>query len=262
MPELPEVETARRLIESVALGKAIRRIVALHPSMRRSLPARSAARAAGRTVVRVERRAKHQLLHLDDESILHVHFRMSGDWKVLEAGDAVPAHARAIIELHDGALIALIDPRALGSITHHRAGTLSLPPLGPEPLDPSFDANALRAGLAGRRGPIKPALLDQRVAGGIGNIYAVEALWIARVDPRASARMVSMRRLARLADALRDVMLAAIEAPARHVSMTGAAEPRFHVYDREGERCARCGGRIRRIVQAGRSTYFCGRCQR
>ena len=187
---------------------------------------------------------------------------MSGDWQILDAGDAVPVHARAIIELHDGTRIALIDPRALGSITHHRAGTLSLPALGPEPLDPSFDADVLRAGLVGRRGPIKPALLDQRVVAGVGNIYAVEALWIARIDPRTSARTVSMRRLTRLADALRGVLRAAIEAAARHVSTTGAAEPRFQVYDREGEMCARCGGRIRRIVQAGRSTYFCGRCQR
>ena len=260
MPELPEVEQAARALERVSRGRVIRRLVALHPALRRTLPARRAARAAGRTVLRVERRAKHQLVHLSDGSILHVHFRMAGDWVIDRVADELPAHARALLELDDGTRIALVDPRALSTITLTREGEHRLPALGPEPLDPAFDADVFAAALARRRGAIKPALLDQRVVAGIGNIYAVEALWLARIDPRTRASALGPRRRVRLIEAMRDVVRVALDAPARYADPEAA--PRFSVYDREGEPCRRCGARVRRIVQAGRSTYFCPGCQR
>ena len=260
MPELPEVEQARRLLETHARGRVVREVRALHPALRRSLPPRSAGRAAGRRIVRVERRAKHQLLHLDDGALLHVHFRMSGDWLIGRVGDALHRHARAIIELDDDTRISLIDPRALGTIIYRPAGADGVPLLGPEPLDPAFGGALLRSGFASRRGAVKPALLDQRVVAGIGNIYAVEALWRARIDPRTTARTLRSARLERLADALRDVVRDALETPARYSDPD--ANSRFEVYDREGQRCRRCGRRVRRIAQAGRSTYFCGGCQR
>lgn len=260
MPELPEVEQARRLLERHAVGRVVRKLGVLHPALRRTLPSRAATRAVGRRIVRVERRAKHQLVHLDDGAMLHVHFRMSGDWHFDRTGDAVHRHARALIELDDGSRVSLIDPRALGTIVYRRAGTLALPALGLEPLDPEFSGATLRAVLAGRRGAIKPALLDQRVVAGIGNIYAVEALWRAKIDPRTAARTLRRLRLDRLAVALREVIHDAIEEPARYSDL--AAAPRFDVYDREREPCHRCERRIRRIVQAGRSTYYCPGCQK
>lgn len=260
MPELPEVERAAKLLDRAARGRTIRRIVALHPAQRRGLPARRAARAAGRTIVRIERRAKHQLVHLGDGAVLHVHFRMAGDWSIGRISDPLPAHARAVIELDDETRIALVDPRALSTMTLSFDGALRLPPLGPEPLDDGFDAVVLCAALARRRGGIKPALLDQRVVAGIGNIYAAESLWYARMDPRTRASSLGLRRCARLVESIRNVVQEALLEPARYSDpdvRTG-----FAVYDREGEPCHRCGARIRRIDQAGRSTYFCPRCQR
>ena len=260
MPELPEVEQARRLVERHANGRVVRRLVALHPALRRTLPPRLAARAVGRRIVRVERRAKHQLLHLDDGAVLHVHFRMSGDWLIERVGDDLHRHARATIDLDDGTRISLVDPRALGSIRYHAADALTLPTLGPEPLDDAFDGAILRASVARRRVAIKLALLDQRVVSGIGNIYAVEALWRARVDPRVPSSSIGPVRAARLALALREVVRDALEHPARYGEPDSGA--RFDVYGREGEPCHRCGRHVRRVVQGGRSSYYCPGCQR
>lgn len=198
MPELPEVEQAARSFDRAARGRTIVRAAALHPALRRALPARRAARAVGKIVLGVERRAKHQLVRLDDGSVLHVHFRMSGDWAIGRADEGLPRHARFIIELDDGTRIALVDPRALSVVKLAADGVDGLPRLGPEPLDPAFDARALGAALERRRGAIKPALMDQRAVAGIGNIYAVEALWEARIDPRSRAASLSLRRLDRL----------------------------------------------------------------
>lgn len=260
MPELPEVEQAARSLDRAARGRVIRRLAALHPALRRVLPPRNAARAVGRTILRVERRAKHQLVHLSDGGVLHVHFRMAGDWVIGRADDPLPTHARAVLELDDGTRIALVDPRALSTVALSSDAEHRLPPLGPEPLDAAFDAAVLGAALARRTGAIKPALLDQRVVAGIGNIYAVEALWQARIDPRVLAASLGPRRRARLVEAIRDVVRTALDAPARYSDPEEVSS--FAVYDREGERCRRCGSRIRRIVQAGRSTYFCPGCQR
>ena len=135
MPELPEVEHARRVLESHALGRIVRRLRALHPAIRRSLPPRTAARAVGHRVVRVERRAKHQYLHLDDGAALHVHFRMSGDWHIGRDDEPMLPHARAIIELDDGTRISLLDPR-LVNVT-------DIPSLSSEPAGLSYDRESL-----------------------------------------------------------------------------------------------------------------------
>jgi formamidopyrimidine-DNA glycosylase len=184
---------------------------------------------------------------------------MSGDWEVPPAGTELPRHARAVLELDDGSRVALVDPRMLSTIDVHLDGRVALPTLGPEALDPDLDAAALRERLRGRRGPIKPVLLDQRVLAGLGNIYAAEALWIARISPRAVAGALSAARVERLLAGIREALVRGSTAPARYSSGDAAS---MHVYDREGEPCERCGTRIRRIVQAGRSTYFCPVCQR
>ena len=260
MPELPEVERARQVLERAARGKRLTSVRALHPSAARALPAPEAASVAGATLARVERRGKHQLLRLDDGRTLHAHFRMNGDWEVGRAGQAVPAHARYLLDFADGTRVALVDSRALASIKLHAAGEDPLPTMGPEATDASFDAESLRAALEGRRCAVKVALLDQRVVAGLGNIYAAEALWHARVDPRAVASSVSKARCARIVEGARQALADAARDPGRY--QDGDAVERLNVYGREGEPCRRCGTKIRRIVQAGRSTFFCGKCQK
>lgn len=258
MPELPEVERAARLVERAALGKRIVELRVLHPALVRRVPSDRAERAKGRRIVGVERRGKHQRLSLDDGAAIEVHFIMTGDWEILAADAGDPAHVRAAILLDDGSRVALVDPRALGRLTVVEPGESTLPTLGPEPFDAGFDAAYLRRALARRHGPIKPVLLDQRVVAGVGNIYAAEALWEAKISPRAVASRLSIPRLQRLVRALRAVLRRA--SPARYSDDAGAS--RWRVYDRQGARCLRCGSRIARLVQAARSTYYCPRCQK
>ncbi len=259
MPELPEVEHAAGVLRGATAGRRLAGLRLLHPSLRRRLRPRLLAAIAGASIAGVERRGKHQLLRLEGGAVVHVHFRMAGDWMVVPAEEKLPPHARAVLELDDASRVVLVDPRMLSTIDVHLDGRPSLPALGPEPSDESLDAVALRAMLRTRRGPIKPVLLDQRVIAGLGNIYAAEALWIAKISPRASAATLAPARVERLLAGMREALRRAGAAAARYAD---GADERFRVYGREGERCVRCGATIRRIVQAGRSTYYCPVCQR
>src|SRR5688500_1864170 len=254
MPELPEVEAASRVLRSAAVGRRVVALRMFHPSLRAALPTRRLRVVAGRRIDGVERRGKHQLLMLDDGRVIHAHFRMAGDWHVGRAEEELPKFARAALELSDGTRISLVDPRALSTMKLHDPGELALPSLGPDPADPSFDVVFLRRALAKRRGPIKPALLDQRIASGVGNIYAVEGLWIAGIDPRTPASSLGPTRLARLITGIRQALALGESSTGRYSDGDATG---LEVYGREGEACSRCGARIRRIVKAGRSTYFC-----
>jgi formamidopyrimidine-DNA glycosylase len=260
MPELPEVEAAARRLRPVVTGRTLHAVRTLHATTRRALPDERAAALVGRRVDGVLRRGKHQLLLLDDGSVLHAHFRMNGDWHVAPTGEPLPPHARASLDLDDGTSVVLVDSRALGTLAWHATADGALPALGPDATDPAFDAAALGRALAGRRGPVKPLLLDQRVVAGVGNIYAAEALWRARIHPATPARGLGPQRLARLVDGIRGAIADALADPGRY--QDGEAVARLQVYDREGAPCPRCGAPIRRAVQAGRSTYFCAGCQR
>lgn len=260
MPELPEVENAMRRLRAAVQGKTIAAVQVLHPALTRQLPAAKARRLRQREIVRVERRGKHQLLHLDDGSALHAHFRMNGDWIVSRTDQRPDKFTRAVIDLTDGTRVELNDRRALSALTVHAAGDDALPQLGIEADDPALDADYLSKALRGRRGPIKPALMDQKVIAGLGNIYAAEALSLARISPRAQASSISKSRLARLVQAIHGVLGDENRPPGRYTAT--ANRQRFAVYDREAEPCVVCSTRIRRIVQAGRSTYFCPKCQR
>ena len=264
MPELPEVEDAARRLRAALVGRTIAQVEVLHASQRRTLSESTLARLAGERVVAVTRRAKLQLVELASGGTIEVHFRMNGDWDIARAADEPPPHERVRFTLDDGARVSLVDSRALCVVRFHEPGALALPTLGPEPSDPAFDTDALLLALARRRGPIKPVLLDQRVVAGLGNIYAAEALWEARIDPRAPADRVSRERIARLVDAIRTVLE---RAPAGRYYETdtgtsNADDEAWRVYGREGAPCRRCDSTIRRITQAGRSTFYCGRCQR
>jgi len=256
VPELPEVQAAVDGLRRRAQGHVIARLRLLHPALRRRVGPRVLRALAGACITHVERRGKHQLLHLDDGRILHVHFRMNGDWEGGRVGTPLPRFARAALEFTDGTRLVLVDSRALATLDVHPAGGELALGLGPDAADPSWSAEQLGEALATRRGPIKPALLDQKLVAGLGNIYAAESLWRARIDPRLSARELAPARVKKLRQAIARVL-----ARATGSRYTDDDRVKLDVYDREGKPCRRCRTPIERIVQAGRSTYFCPVCQ-
>lgn len=258
MPELPEVERAARALARAAVGVRIRRARVLHAFVGRGMGRSRLQRLVGRSIVRVERWGKHQLALLDDGSTLHVHFRMTGDWEMSGPGEKLPRFARFVLELENDARIVLADPRALASVELLDPGSPLATVLGPDAVSEGFDAAHLHRALASRRIAIKPALLDQRVVAGVGNIYAAEALWRARIDPRVPASTISERDAGRLVRAIREVLSRFGDDGA---SSEATRSPALAVYDREGKPCRRCRTRIARITQAGRSTYWCPGCQ-
>ena len=256
MPELPEVEAAMDVLRRRARGRTIARIVLLHPAFKRRLSSARARSVTGAVIERVERRGKHQLLHFADGRVLHAHFRMNGDWEYGRVGDEIPRFARALIEFTEGGRLAFVDSRALGTIELHPASeTLDLG-LGPDAADTAWTSAQLGAALAARRGPIKPTLLDQKVLAGLGNIYAAESLWRAKIDPRAKSNALTASQVKKLRSAI-----AAVLKRATGARYTDDSTVNLDVYDREGLPCRRCKAPVQRIVQAGRSTYFCEECQ-
>ena len=260
MPELPEVAHAVRRLRRAAVGRAIVAVRALHPAPARVLTPALCRRLAGHRIVAAARRGKSQLLTLDDGTTLVVHFRLDGDWAVVPSDQMPPAFARVTFALDDGRTLALTDPRALSTVTVHPAADPPRFALGPEADDPTLTAAALRDRLRDARAPIKTALLDQRRIAGLGNIYAAEALWRARIDPRTPGAQLSAARVARLLDGIRTALREGTREAGRY--RTGARRRPFAVYDRAGASCRRCGGTIRALTQAGRTTYWCPGCQR
>jgi formamidopyrimidine-DNA glycosylase len=279
MPELPEVETVRRGLAAVMAGRTLSRVEVRRGDLRRPLPAGFAARLEGRAVTAIDRRAKYLLFRLDDGGVLLAHLGMSGRMVVSRRGVNAPVeearHEHVVFFTDDGARIGFSDPRRFGLMDLTTAAALADHPLlrhlGPEPLDAAFDGAALGARLAGKRTPIKAALLDQRVVAGLGNIYVCEALHVAGLSPRRSALTVQGLRADRLASAIHGVLEDAIAAGGSslrdYVTATGGLgyfQFSWRVYGREGDPCRDegCGGTVSRLVQSGRSTFFCSRCQR
>ncbi len=256
MPELPEVEAAMDLLRRRAKGRAIAKVRLLHPALRRRVSPSVLRALAGAHIARVERRGKHQLLHLDDGRIVHVHFRMNGDWEHGTSDEPLPRFARAVIDFSGGTRLVLVDSRALGTLDVHPAGADLALGLGPDAADASWTAAALGSALAKRRGPVKPALLDQKLVAGLGNIYAAEALWRARISPFFRADALNAKQVRALRSAI-----AAVIKRATGSRYTDDDRVKLDVYDREGLPCRRCGTPIERVAQAGRSTYFCPTCQ-
>ena len=261
MPELPEVERAAALARDVSVGRTITSVRIRHKSQRRGLPAREARSLVGDRVLAVQRRGKSQRFTLESGRELQVHFRMTGDWLIPGAG-ALTRTVRAIITFDDGGCLALDDPRALSVLSLCAPGHGD-DRLGPDAMDPALTAQYLAISLASRRIGIKVALLDQAIVAGIGNIYASEALWRARIDPRIPANRISAGRHRTLVSAIRATLKAAMSRAERYYGRDDAdsGTGRFALYDREGKPCRRCRALIKRITQAGRSTYFCRGCQ-
>jgi formamidopyrimidine-DNA glycosylase len=275
MPELPEVETVRRGLALRMSGRRIVRAELRRPDLRRPFPPALAARLDGARIGALGRRGKYILIELDTDGLLLLHLGMSGR---ITAGGAIlpPApHDHVLLTLDDGTVIRFNDPRRFGLIDYVRRGEAAKHPLlaglGPEPLEPEFDGAYLSWALAGKLTPIKAALLDQRVVAGLGNIYVCEALFRAGVSPRRRAASIGRGRSGRLATAIRSVLTEAIAAGGSslrdYVQADGALgyfQHHWAVYGHEGDPCpgCDCGGSVRRIVQSGRSTFFCAKRQR
>ena len=268
MPELPEVETTVRGLARVLDGKRIARIEARRPDLRRALPEDLGQRLTGARVTGLKRRAKYGLIETDRGDTLVFHLGMSGHWRIDPSETA--KHDHFIIETDEGRRLALNDARRFGSLDLVRTAELGVWPavaaLGPEPLD--ISAAELKRRLGGRKSAIKLLLLDQRIIAGLGNIYVCEALHRANIHPTRPGGSISLRRLEKLVRAIADVLEEAIAAGGSTLKDFAAPDgelgyfpKRFAVYDREGRACP-CGSTVRRVVQGGRSTFYCPKCQR
>jgi len=271
MPEMPEVETTVRGLARYLDGARIERVVLNRPDLRRPFPPDLVQVMTGALVTGLSRRAKYGLIHLDREQSVIFHLGMSGRWRI--DPEEADAHDHLILETAENRF-ALCDPRRFGSVDMVATPSLDQWPqfasLGPEPLGPHLTAAHLKAALKGKVQSIKLCLLDQRVVAGLGNIYVCEALWRARIHPLKKGGRVSKPQLERLVIAIRDVLETSIRDGGS--SLRDYAQPdgelgyfstRFDTYGREGEACHReDGGRVRRIVQGGRSTWYCPVCQK
>jgi formamidopyrimidine-DNA glycosylase len=271
MPELPEVETTVRGLERFLLGQRITSVTLNRPDLRFPFPEGLVQALAGATIAGLSRRAKYGLIHTDRDTTLIFHLGMSGRWRI----DPVTPdkHDHLLLEA-DGHRFALNDPRRFGYVDLVDTARLAQWPafavMGPEPLGEDLDAAHLARTLAGRSQAIKLLLLDQRIVAGLGNIYVCEALFAAGIDPRKAGGKVSRRALERLVPAIRNVLVQSIADGgstlrdyAQPDGQLGYFATRFAVYGREGETCLHCkSAPITRIVQGGRSTWFCKPCQK
>jgi formamidopyrimidine-DNA glycosylase len=292
MPELPEVETVRRGLAPVMEGARFVRVEARRPDLRRPLPKDFVKRLEGRTVTGLGRRAKYLLADLSSGDVLMMHLGMSGSFRVTQEEDTTSpgrfhhprsddrAHDHIVFHMSSGARIAFNDPRRFGLMLLVPRAELSDHPLmkeiGPEPLGNEFDAALLATACRGKKTSLKAALLDQKVVAGLGNIYVCEALHRAHLSPKRQASTIASRsgtpneRAERLVDAVRAVLADAIKAGGSSLrdhrqtdGELGYFQHHFRVYGRDGARCVTpgCKGRVKRIVQTGRSTFFCPVCQ-
>ncbi len=279
MPELPEVETVMRGLRPVLEGRRISRALVNRADLRWALPPNLAQRLSGATVENFRRRGKYILMRLDGGDSVLIHLGMSGRMLIGHVGsNAETKHEHVVMETADGGRIGFVDPRRFGSIDLVRTDGENqhklLAGMGPEPLDDDFTAENLSAALKTRKTPIKAALLDQSVVAGLGNIYVCEALFRAGISPARLARTIPGARAARLVPEIKATLHEAIAAGGSSLrdyvqpdGELGYFQHAWKVYGREGESCAQCPGRpsctgIKRIVQSGRSTFYCPRAQR
>lgn len=283
MPELPEVETVRRGLEPAMTGQVIARAEVNRPDLRWPLPDRMADRLTGARVLALRRRSKYILVDLDTGETLLIHLGMSG--RMLVSGSAIGAyvhdhpapqkHDHVVLQMDQGARITFNDPRRFGAMDLMTTATMDQHPLltaiGPEPFGNDFNEEYLLAALRDRRTPVKAALLDQHLVAGLGNIYVCETLYRARIAPDRLVRDLTMAQVRSLVPIIRDVLAQAITAGGSSLrdfrqadGELGYFQHSFDVYGRAGEPCRTpgCGGTITRLVQSGRSSFYCPTCQR
>lgn len=269
MPELPEVETTVRGLARFLEGERLACVTVNRPDLRRPFPPELVQALTGARVTTLGRRAKYGLVHTDRGQTMVFHLGMSGRWRI--DPDSADRHDHLVIETGSGHILTLNDARRFGSVdlvdTHGLDRWGPFASLGPEPLGESLTAAHLVAAFHGRSAPVKPLLLDQRIVAGLGNIYVCEALHRAGIRPDRAAGSLSARAIGRLVPAIKAVLGESIEAGgstirdyAQPSGELGYFAANWRVYGREGEPCA-CGGMVRRLVQGGRSTFWCSGCQ-
>jgi len=289
VPELPEVETVRRGLEPAMVGKKIRHADIRRPDLRWPFPENMSERLIGATVLRLRRRSKYILCDLDTSETLLIHLGMSGRITILPRSNAktdmlgnfhhlhpAPAkHDHVVLDMADGTRISFNDARRFGAMdlitTNELDNHKLIAHLGPEPLGNEFNGLYLFKKLTGKTAPIKSTLLDQRIVSGLGNIYVCESLWRAGISPKRLSGKISRAKIGNLVPIIRDVLSEAISAGGSSLKDhrqtngdLGYFQHTFAVYGREGEACKvlNCKNLIKRIVQAGRSTFFCDKCQK
>jgi formamidopyrimidine-DNA glycosylase len=274
VPELPEVETVRVQLAPILTGRTVGSVEILDDRLTRPLdPALVAARLEGGRVASVDRRGKYLVVRFDSDLVLLVHLRMTGSFLVARGGNLLPdPHRRAVVSLDDGSDVAYRDVRRFGTWLVLEADELDAylgARLGAEPLEARFTVRHLSRRFAGRRAPVKAALLDQRAVAGIGNIYADEALWYAHVDPRRPAGELDVDEVAAVRRGVRRALRIGIRRQGATLSdyrtpagASGSMQDEFKVYGREGEPCPRCRSPIAKTRIAGRGTSYCPACQR
>jgi formamidopyrimidine-DNA glycosylase len=271
MPELPEVETTRRGVEPFVVGRRIVALAVHEPRLRWRVPEELPAQLAGQRVERAGRRAKYLLIELSGGTLL-LHLGMSGSLRVLPAETPRVVHDHLDLVLDSGLALRFNDPRRFGSL-HYTTGDPQTHPLlaslAPEPFDPAFDAEYLWKITRRRRVAIKQLIMNSRLVVGVGNIYANEALYRARIRPRRAAKSLKLPEVRRLVRAIRAVLTLAIRVGGTtlrdYVGADGSPgyfRQRLYVYERTGKPCRNCRAPIRALVQGQRSTYYCPSCQR
>jgi formamidopyrimidine-DNA glycosylase len=273
VPELPEVETVRTQLEPVLVGRRVDCVEILDGRLTRPEdPAAVAAQLEGERVAAVQRRGKYVVVRFESGRVLLIHLRMTGSLRHARHG-ALPddPYRRAVVTLDDGSDVAYRDVRRFGTwllVEPEEFDAYLAQRVGVEPLEPRFTAKTLAARLAGRRSPIKAAILDQRTVAGVGNIYADEALWHARVHPRPPARELEAEELRALHRGIRRVLQTGIARQgatlrdyAQPNGASGSMQDEFKVYGREGEPCPRCRTPIEKTRVGGRGTWYCPHCQ-
>jgi len=275
VPELPEVETVRRRLEPVLVGRRFDRVEILDPRLTRPLdPTEVALELEGERVVALDRRGKYLIVRFESGRALLIHLRMTGTLLHVSGGvrPEQEPHLRAVVRLDDGADVVYRDVRRFGTWVLAEPGEAE-PYLGArvggEPLAQAFTTRRLGKALEGRRAPVKAAILDQRRVAGVGNIYADEALWRARIHPQRPAGELNPDELRALHRGIRTALRAGIARQGATLrdyrtpdGASGAMQHAFKVYGREGEPCERCGHPIEKIRAAGRGTWYCPNCQR
>lgn len=269
MPELPEVETTRNGIAPHLIGRRVERLAIRQPKLRWPIPDDLIDNLPGQRIEAIERRAKYLLVHTDVGSAV-MHLGMSGSLRVLDAGGAIGVHDHYDWHLDSGRILRFTDPRRFGSLLWQAPGTTHalLAGLGPEPLSNAFDGAYLWLQARGRAAAVKTFIMDQAIVVGVGNIYAAEALFAARIHPKRRAGSVSRERFERLAQSIKAILAYAIGRGGTTLrdfispdGVPGYFEQELYVYGRAGQACKVCGTVIRVIVLGQRSTFYCPRCQ-
>lgn len=269
MPELPEVETVRRGLETALVGRTFSSVELRRKDLRTKIPRDLPSVLPGCRVTAVARRAKYLLIHTDGPTLLS-HLGMTGSWTFTLPGQtprALTRHDHVVWHFSDGSVAVFNDPRRFGVLEWYTSASLAT--LGKEPLDDEFTGAALKQALSGRKAPVKNLIMDQRVVVGVGNIYAAEALFRAGISPRRAGHRVTVGEALRLVETIKAVLREAIAVGGSSISdyrqvggELGTFQHRFLVYDRAGQPCVHCAEPIRVVTLGGRSSFYCRRCQR